>query len=320
MSVHERMSALETARSYIQRGWNPVPVPDKSKKPIGEGWQKRIIDETNVEQFFNGRPQNVGVLMGPTSGGLSDVDLDCSEAIAIAPYVLPKTGAKFGRDLSMDLHWLYVTTLGATVEEATVQFEDPVRLKEQKPKTMLVEIRVGGETGAQTVFPGSTHETGEAIKWGEAGKPAHVDDKEMLRDVRLLAALCLFARYWPGEGSRHKAALAIGGFLARAGYEPSWCKCFVEAIARARPLIHRPRTACRRRPMPPRHLPRARRPKATQVSKGFSAIWSQARLRSGSGMRAGQVRQQTRQSWRQTMPFKSRTANFRRYPPKPKRY
>ncbi len=102
MSVHERMSALETARSYIQRGWNPVPVPDKSKKPIGEGWQKRIIDETNVEQFFNGRPQNVGVLMGPTSGGLSDVDLDCSEAIAIAPYVLPKTGAKFGRDLSMD--------------------------------------------------------------------------------------------------------------------------------------------------------------------------------------------------------------------------
>ncbi len=98
---------------------------------------------------------------------------------------------------------------------------------------MLVEIRVGGETGAQTVFPGSTHETGEAIKWGEAGKPAHVDDKEMLRDVRLLAALCLFARYWPGEGSRHKAALAIGGFLARAGYEPSWCKCFVEAIARA---------------------------------------------------------------------------------------
>jgi hypothetical protein len=69
-------NVLDIAKSYIQRGWNPVPVPFKSKVPIGEEWQKRIIDHSNVGKFFNGQPQNVGVAMGQSSGGLVDVDLD----------------------------------------------------------------------------------------------------------------------------------------------------------------------------------------------------------------------------------------------------
>ena len=34
----------------------------------------------------------------------------------------------------------------------------------------LLEVRVGGEKGAQTVFPGSVHETDEEIRWYEAGE------------------------------------------------------------------------------------------------------------------------------------------------------
>jgi hypothetical protein len=91
------MSALETARSYIKRGWSPVPVARKSKNPIHSEWQRLIIDEANVEAFFGAGLQNVGVILGPMSCGLTDVDLDCAEASVIAPYVLPSTDAIFGR-------------------------------------------------------------------------------------------------------------------------------------------------------------------------------------------------------------------------------
>ena len=51
----------------------------------------------------------------------------------------------------------------------------------------------------------------------------------------LLAACSLLARHWPAEGARHDAALTVGGFLARAGFEPPYIKCFIEAIAVAPP-------------------------------------------------------------------------------------
>ena len=98
---------------------------------------------------------------------------------------------------------------------------------------MLVEIRIGGETGAQTVFPGSVHETGEHIEWSESGEPAKIENAELLAGVSMLASVCLLARHWPGEGSRHDAALTLGGFLSRVGYQPAQIRDFVEAIARA---------------------------------------------------------------------------------------
>src|SRR4051812_16580684 len=100
-------AARELALKYIQRGWNPVPVPYKGKAPVGEGWQLRRITEETVSQFFNGAAQNIGVLLGPTSGGLTDVDLDCAEAIATAPYLLPQTGSIFGRPGKKSSHYLY---------------------------------------------------------------------------------------------------------------------------------------------------------------------------------------------------------------------
>src|SRR5262245_2509274 len=91
-------SPLDIALDYIGRGWNPVPVNYRAKKPsAGSGWQLRIIDATNAAHYFNGGEMNIGVVLGPSSQGLTDVDLDCDEARAIAPYILPRTGAIFGR-------------------------------------------------------------------------------------------------------------------------------------------------------------------------------------------------------------------------------
>jgi len=91
------MTSLDFARSYIKRSWNPVPIPHGDKQPSDKGWQDRVIDEASAQQYFNGKAQNIGVILGPTSNGLTDVDLDCPEAVAAAPDLLPPTSAIFGR-------------------------------------------------------------------------------------------------------------------------------------------------------------------------------------------------------------------------------
>src|SRR5262245_56559189 len=179
------MSALELALSYIARGWNPLPLPLGTKRPLDLNWQTRVIDAAAAPRFFDGAAQNIGIILGPSSHGLTDVDLDSSEAIAIAPYVLPPTKAIFGRDSKRSPHWLYVTDLATTTEVATVVFRDP------KAKGVILELRIGGNKGCQTVFPGSIHESGEKVSWEENGEPSSVDDDELRRPVRALAAYSL---------------------------------------------------------------------------------------------------------------------------------
>lgn len=224
-------TAVEAARAYIARGWNPVPIPFKSKKPNGDGWQERVIGEADVQKYFKGKEQNVGVVLGPSSNDLTDLDLDCSEAIALASHALPRTSAMFGRASAPASHWLYQTKLASTSSEqkAVFVFNDPMRPKDD---ARLLEVRVGGFKGAQTVFPGSVHESGEEIRWDEDGAAAIVDGDDLLTRARRLASLCLLTRYWPGNGARHDAALSLGGFLARCGLKPAQIKYMVEAIAR----------------------------------------------------------------------------------------
>jgi Bifunctional DNA primase/polymerase, N-terminal len=217
------------ALQYTLRDWNPVPIAFRQKKPTGNNWQHRVITGSQVHRFFGDKPQNIGVQLGMKSGGLTDVDLDCPEAIVIAPALLPSTGAIFGRASKRDSHRLYRTTLAEQLDKAVLQFKDPVT------KAMLLEVRIGGgDRGAQTVFPGSVHEdSGEPIKWEQDGDPEQVDGEELVRLAKRLAALSLFARNWPAEGGRHDAALTIGGFLARCGFNLAYVKLCAEWVARA---------------------------------------------------------------------------------------
>jgi len=223
-------SPLDIALDYIGRGWNPVPVNYRAKKPsAGNGWQLRVIDATNAPHYFNGGEMNIGVVLGPSSHGLTDVDLDCDEARAVAPYILPRTGAIFGRASSRAAHRLYYTDLSINADKAVLVFKDPTT------GGNVLELRIGGDSGAQTVFPGSIHEEGEPIAWEENGEPASVDGDDLARRVHDLAAYALIARYWPAPGlkARHNAALIVGGFLARAGKSRPDIKVAAEAIARA---------------------------------------------------------------------------------------
>ena len=90
---------------------------------------------------------------GEPSGDLVDVDLDCPEALELAPFFLPGTGCSFGREGKPRSHLLFTSAI-----PSTVQHSDP-----EADKDMLVELR---STGGQTVFPGSVHATGEATRSG----------------------------------------------------------------------------------------------------------------------------------------------------------
>ena len=111
----------EIARSYIRRNWATVPIGLGEKAPRIAGWPKLRITEVQTNSYFAG-PGNVGVILGEASGGLVDVDLDCPEAVALAPSHLPTTDAVFGRESKPRSHWLYRVTGPAQ----SFKYTDPV--------------------------------------------------------------------------------------------------------------------------------------------------------------------------------------------------
>ncbi len=219
---------LAAALDYIALGWSPIPVPHRQKGPVIDSWQDIRITSETAPRYFNGAPQNIGVILGPASGGLTDIDLDCPEAIAAAAYILPRTGV-FGHASKPGSHWLYRTNLCETKDRAALKFMG-------SDKTGLLEVRMGAaRLSAQTVFPPSPHVSGEPIEWiGRGpGEIADVDGDELVQRARRLAAVSELARNYPKVGGRHDGALVLGGFLVRCGFSPAEAALFAEAVAAA---------------------------------------------------------------------------------------
>lgn len=231
---------LDIAETYLKRGWQPVEIPYKSKAPRGDGWQTTTMTLADLKRYFgDGKPHNIGVILGKPSGGLVDIDLDCPEAIALAPFFLPPTDAKFGRASRRNSHWIYTSDLYDTETTAVIRNQNPLRHKDASGKNIQVtiaELRTGGGgSGAQTVFPGSVHETGEAIDWEPQrnGTPAQIDGATLKKRFGELCAAALLAHNYPGQGSRHDMALALGGILASDGWTEQEIKDFVKPVARS---------------------------------------------------------------------------------------
>jgi hypothetical protein len=102
----ESTSTLQIATEYIDRGWSPIPIKHRAKGPVLNSWPALRLTRETVADYFNGQPMNVGVILGPASQGLTDVDLDCELAVTLAPQVLRPTSAIFGRPSRPASHWL----------------------------------------------------------------------------------------------------------------------------------------------------------------------------------------------------------------------
>jgi len=227
MTSARTLTIAAAALAYHARGWKPVPVSRKTKKPIGAGWQKRPFDPAQ----FDGNAQNIAIQLGAVSGGLVDVDLDSMLAVGLAPEFLPATDAIFGHPSKPCSHQLYVSDLHTTEKFAVLAFKE---FANGRAGQVFVELRTGANgKGATTVFPPSMHESGELVKWVRDGEPARVAGNELRRSVLKLAVACLLNRRYPAAGSRHEGALVLGGMLARAGWTSDDIRHLVEVLARA---------------------------------------------------------------------------------------
>ena len=209
------VSILEIALNYKRRGWQPIPVPHRSKNPGFSGWQNLDLSENELQNHFNGKPQNVDILLGSKSSNLIDLDLDSPEAVKLADFFLPETKSIFGRSSKPRSHRLFYS-------------EFPKIEKFEYGET-IVEIR---STGGQTVFPGSTHSGGESIEWQSDGEPLRIDAQILRRAVALLASACLISKVW-GNHLRNSLNLAVSGALLRNGFSLDETKNFVRAIGAA---------------------------------------------------------------------------------------
>ena len=214
----------QIALDVIARGFAPVPVP-RGKSPTLREWQKLRITAETVDKYFNGANLNVGAIMGPASGDLTDVDLDCKEAMVLASYFLPETRSIYGRTSKRRSHYLY--RCRDAEPKATIKLNDEHR-------ACIVELRLGGGgKGAQSVMPGSLHhKSGERYEWDEDGPIADASCAVLKAAITKIAVGTILIRHWPAKGSRHDTALALGGFLSRAGWNADDVDHFVTNICR----------------------------------------------------------------------------------------
>ncbi|MBP3954841.1 DUF3987 domain-containing protein [Gemmata sp. G18] len=240
------MSAItEAVERYRARGWFTVPVhrpdPDAGtcscgkadcakpgKHPDARFWP----DGSAAPAHFAGR--NLGIKLGPVSGNLTDVDLDCGEAVAAGPYLLPATRAAFGRN-GHTTHALYTVPDGGA---AFAKLQDPVLTGD---RATIVELRwpewddtEQRHKHLQTVFPPSLHFSGVTLEWTRDGEPAPVPGAELRAAVRHVGAAVLVARYAkPNE--RHALVLLLANLLVRAGCESdARAVAFMTAVFAAR--------------------------------------------------------------------------------------
>ena len=109
----------------------------------------------------------IGLLLKPSK--LTDVDLDCPEAVAASKTLLPPTEMVHGRRGNPSSHRYYRVSPAPQNKSYT----DP---RPSGARAVLIELRANG----QTVAPPSRHfRTGETIRWEAQGEPAAVDGDKL---------------------------------------------------------------------------------------------------------------------------------------------
>jgi hypothetical protein len=203
------------------------------RAPYLKGWQLNRLSEAEIRKRFADQPRNIGIVLGDLSGGLVDDDLDCPEAVCLAPYLLPHTNCVFGRASNPASHYVYrVSNPGKRMAFTAGAGHGTI-----------AEYRANG---SMTVFPGSVHPSGEPIEFVTDGEPGEVDSDSLRQAVAKVTASSLIVRRWI-DGQRHDTALALGGVLPRSQWPSDDATAFVKSICRvARDPETPPPSSCSR--------------------------------------------------------------------------
>lgn len=143
--------------------WKGRDCATPGKHPVGEAWQLRATgDEDEIHSWFDdGKPVNIGLLLGPRSG-VVDVELDGEEA-------------KEAWD-ALGFGELYTPTYTAGRGPHRL-FKWDERLPAVAVKKVAgIEVRIGnGDRAAQSVIPPSTHHSGKSYQWVPGLSPDEVE-------------------------------------------------------------------------------------------------------------------------------------------------
>lgn len=221
-------SVAEAALVYRRDYGLRVIRTGRDKRPVeGDQWARVDYHPDAIPARFT-PADGVGIVLGDSSGGFTDVDLDSAEAVALAPWFLPGAGWIFDRGSSDSAHYCYRSP-GLKAEK----FQAPA------PFGVILELRGNPKSGdgLQTVMPPSMHfESGKPRRFKTFKALTTVPADELQQACQRLAAACLFLIGYPeaGRGLRNQYAQALAGFLAVEG---RWAEDdvvhFVEAVASA---------------------------------------------------------------------------------------
>ena len=200
----------QAALDYDARGWRTVRVHAREgkwegKEPFGKSWQN---SKPSASDFNPG--ENIGVMTGPKSAGLVDLDLDNAGAreFSALPDLFGDCPA-FGREgLPYPGHRLvYCSDLG-----------DNAKRWQFNPEGDFVDVRAGK---TMTVFPPSEHHS--KIVWAGGRIPASIPTwtwQELSKRAWLVAFLATCLKFYPGPGAHDDYVMAVAGALANRGVEP----------------------------------------------------------------------------------------------------
>ena len=189
-----------------------VALKSNSKIPAHTNWSNNpILYEDAVSHGGN-----IGLVLGRTSGFL-DVDLDSSEAKALASVILPTPLYQFDWGSPKSGHYLYrAQSFGPTIMFSSNNGN-------------LLELR--GDN-VQTMIPPSIHPSGKLLTFNKVNEAARdVEYEELKRCASLLSACAEITQHWL-PGKRHNLVLSFAGLCLKLGLDPQLMMNIIQRICR----------------------------------------------------------------------------------------
>ena len=174
---------------------------DYGTKTVKASWLKRrkqIINSVDdVDEY-----KNYHIITGDNN--IVDIDLDCIEAIKLAPYFLPATNMKYGRQSNPQSHWLFkVIDLTKKHTRKFFSFEDP-----NIDKETLVELRAHDH---YSMCAGKYAEE-EYVQWTDYSSIKETTYDALYKSVAMLAVASIILRNYP-TGDRNVYIWQVAGTL-----------------------------------------------------------------------------------------------------------
>lgn len=216
----------EAVAFYTALGFAVTPVRKNAKSGYITGWSQP--NHRAAAGDFKS-DDNVGVINGSGASigdgwRLYDVDIDANTdaARAVVEALMPPTGWRYGRASKPRSHYSYLVRGEARTRKHTVGGK------------VAIELRGVTQKGTHTlsVSPGSTHESGETIRFceprGAIGRIESAEDFDL--HVRIAAAAIAIVTAWPPQGRRHDLRLAFAKVLLGHGLNADCVEDVLRAV------------------------------------------------------------------------------------------